>query len=250
MSAQDRRVSIVTGGSRGIGRRIAERLAERGDAVVVAYQNGASAADDVVSGIIAAGGAAISVQSDVADEASVSGLFDKAKAEFGGVDTVVHAAAVLTTKPLVDLTVDEMDAMLHTNLRGTLLVDRAAASTLRAGGSIVNISTAVTKNFAPGYTAYGATKAGLEAITKILAKELAGRDITVNAVAPGPTETEMFARDLADSGDGAAMRQALVDMIPLRRIGTPDDIAEAVLALTGPVRWVNGQTVHTSGGLV
>jgi 3-oxoacyl-[acyl-carrier protein] reductase len=250
MNAGDQQAAIVTGGSRGIGARIAERLAGNGHPVIVSYQNGAAAAERVVAAIIAAGGQAAAVQADVADEASVAELFASAEREFGAVGLVVHAAAVLTTKPLVELGLDEIDAMLRTNLRGTLIVNRQAAKSVRAGGAIINISTAVTRNFAPGYTAYGATKAGLEAITAILARELKGRDITVNAIAPGPTNTEMFAADLASSPDGAAMRQAIVDMIPLGRVGEPDDIADLVLALAGPVRWVNGQTIHASGGLV
>ena len=137
-----------------------------------------------------------------------------------------------------------LDRLLRTNLRGTLVINRLAAKSIRPGGAIVNISSAITKTLAPGYTVYGATKAGVETITTILARELKGRDITVNAVAPGPTETEMFLADLTNSDNGKAMRQGLVDAVPLERIGTPDDIAEVVLALAGPVRWVNGQTIH------
>ena len=249
MSSQDSRVAIVTGGSRGIGARIAERLAGEGYAVVVAYQHGKDAAEAVVD-TIGARAKALAVRADVADEVAIADLFGIAEREFGGVDVIVHAAATLTTKSLVDLDVDEIDDMLRTNLRGTLVVNRQAAKSLRAGGAIVNISSAIAKNFAPGYTAYGATKAGLEAVTKILSRELAGRDITVNAVAPGPTETEMLRTDLANTGDAVAAREAVIGITPLGRIGTPDDIAEVVLALAGPVRWVNGQTIHASGGIV
>lgn len=250
MAVREQRVAIVTGGSRGIGRRIAERLAQEGFGVVVDYASGQTAAEGVVAGIVASGGTAIAVQADVSDEAAVDALFSAAEQEFGGIDVLVHAAALLTTAPLVDLATDEIDRLLRTNLRGTLVINRLAAKSIRPGGAIVNISSAITKTLAPGYTVYGATKAGVETITTILARELKGRDITVNAVAPGPTETEMFLADLTNSDNGKAMRQGLVDAVPLERIGTPDDIAEVVLALAGPVRWVNGQTIHASGGLI
>ena len=250
MSDQNRRVVIVTGGSRGIGRRISERLADSGHAVVVTYQTGGAAAEEIVESIGARGGEAVAVRADVADPASVADLFAAAERSFGGVDVVVHAAGVLTKKPLVDLSVDEIDAMLRTNMRGTLLVNQQAANLVRSGGAIINISTAVTRVLAPGYTAYVAAKAGLEAASKVLAKEVAGRGITVNVVAPGPTESEMLTSDVNSSPDPAAYRRYLEDMTPMGRIGTPDDIADVVLVLADSARWVHGQVIHTSGGFV
>ncbi len=244
------KVAIVTGGSRGIGRRIAERLAQAGHAVLISYRSGAEQANEVAAGITDAGGTAHAMRADVSDDAEVAELFDTAERDFGGTDIVVHAAAVMITKPLVDLSVDEIDAMLSTNLRGALLVNRQAVSRVRAGGAIVNISSAITKGTAPGYSVYAATKAGLEAMTVTLAKELRGRDVTINVVAPGPTDTGMLAADLADSGNAGAVRQAIVDATPLGRIGRPDDAAEVVLALAGSIRWVHGQVIHASGGLV
>lgn len=246
----DRRVAIVTGGSRGIGRRIVERLAQAGHAVLISYRSEQASAEEVVAGITAAGGKARAVRADVADAAAIARLFDVAEREFGGVDVVVHAAAILITKPLVDLSLDEVDRMLSTNLRGALVVNQQAARRVRSGGSIINLSSAITKGTAPGYSVYAATKAGLEAMTVTLARELRGRDITVNAVAPGPTDTDMFATDLTASGAGDAVRQAIVDATPLGRIGRPNDAAEVVLALAGPLRWVHGQAIHASGGLV
>jgi 3-oxoacyl-[acyl-carrier protein] reductase len=196
-SAGDRthRVAIVTGGSRGIGRRIAERLAHEGYAVLISYRNEQAHAEAVIAGIAETGGTARAERADVADETAVARLFEAAERKFGGIDVVVHAAAVLTTKPLVDFGFDEMDRMLHTNLRGAFIVNQQAARRIRSGGAIINISSAITKGTAPGYSVYAATKAGLEAMTVTLAREMRGRDITVNVVAPGPTETDMLSAE-------------------------------------------------------
>ncbi|MFD9701476.1 SDR family oxidoreductase [Lentzea sp. NPDC059081] len=247
MNTNYSRVAVVTGGSRGIGAQVAQRLAAAGYAVAVAYQHGKDAADAVVDGI--GGDQALAVRADVADENDVTELFAAAERTFGGIDVVVHAAGSLTTKPLVELELDEIDQMLRTNLRGTLVVNRQAAKSVRAGGAIVNVSSALTRLCTPGYTAYGATKSGVEAITKILAKELAGRDITVNAVAPGATETDMLRTDMASTGDAEQTRRNIIGITPLGRIGTPDDIATVILSLVGETRWIHGQTLHVSGGI-
>jgi 3-oxoacyl-[acyl-carrier protein] reductase len=237
------RVAIVTGGSGGIGRGAAERLAHDGFAVVVAYMGRKAEADEAVEQIRKAGGRAIAVQADVADEAAVASLFDQAEQAFGGVDVVVHAAGVMWLSPLVDLDLDSFDAQVRINLRGTFVVDQQAARRLRSGGAIINISSSLTKLARPTYSAYAATKGGIEAITLILARELRGRDITVNAVAPGPTATKLFL-------DGKP--QELIDRIaaepPLERLGQPDDIAQVVAFLAGPGRWLNGQVIYANGG--
>lgn len=242
-------VAIVTGGSRGIGRCIAESLAAEHYQVIISYQNGTPNAEAAVARIREAAGKAIAVSADIADEAAVTMLFDTAEKAFGGVDVVVHAAAVLTAKPLTELTITEIDSMITTNLRGSLLVNRQAAKKIRPGGSLINLSSAVTNNHAAGYSVYTATKAGLEAVTKVLARELGNQGITVNAIAPGPTETEMFKSDLENSPNGEQMRQAIIGMTPLGRIGKPDDIADVVLALAAKMRWVTGQVIHVSGGI-
>ncbi|MFD5515807.1 SDR family oxidoreductase [Streptomyces sp. NPDC127066] len=240
------RVAIVTGGSRGIGRESAERLAREGYAVVVNYAGNAAEADKAVAAIGEAGGQAVAFRADVAEEAEVAALFDTAEETFGGVDVVVHAAGVMTLAPLVDLDLDALDRMHRTNIRGTFVVDQQAARRLRTGGAIINFSSSVLALAIPGYTAYAATKGAVEAMTLILARELRGRDITVNAVAPGPTATALF---LDGKDEETIVRMAAQP--PLERLGTPEDIASVVAFLAGPSgRWVNGQVLRANGGIV
>ncbi|MFD5815504.1 SDR family oxidoreductase [Streptomyces sp. NPDC127038] len=239
------RVAIVTGGSRGIGRESAERLAREGYAVVVNYAGNAAEADKVVAAIAEAGGRAVAFRADVAEEAEVAALFDTAEETFGGVDVVVHAAGVMTLAPLVDLDLDALDRMHRTNIRGTFVVDQQAARRLRAGGAIINFSSSVLALALPGYTAYAATKGAVEAMTLILARELRGRDVTVNAVAPGPTATALF----LDGKDEETIAR-MAAQPPLERLGTPEDIASVVAFLAGPGgRWVNGQVLRANGGI-
>ncbi|MCT9003307.1 SDR family oxidoreductase [Streptomyces rhizosphaerihabitans] len=239
------RVAIVTGGSRGIGRESAERLAGEGYAVVVNYAGNAAEADKAVAAISEAGGQAVAFRADVAEEAEVAALFDTAEKAFGGVDVVVHAAGVMTLAPLVDLDLDALDRMHRTNIRGTFVVDQQAARRLRPGGAIINFSSSVLALAIPGYTAYAATKGAVEAMTMILAREMRGRDITVNAVAPGPTATALF----LDGKDEETIAR-MAAQPPLERLGTPEDIASVVAFLAGPDgRWVNGQVLRANGGI-
>ncbi|MGW8888510.1 SDR family oxidoreductase [Streptomyces sp. NPDC055749] len=240
-----RRVAIVTGGSRGIGRESAERLAADGFAVVVNYAGNRTEAEAAVAAVVAAGGEALAHRADVADEVAVAGLFDAAERAFGGVDVVVHAAGVMTLAPLVDTDLDALDRMHRTNIRGTFVVDQQAARRLREGGAIINFSSSVLSLSLPGYSAYAATKGAVEAMTLILARELRGRDITVNAVAPGPTATALF---LDGKDEETVARMAA--QAPLERLGTPQDISEVVSFLAGPARWINGQVVRANGGMV
>ncbi|MFD3656731.1 SDR family oxidoreductase [Streptomyces sp. NPDC058620] len=240
-----RRVAVVTGGSRGIGRQSAERLAADGFAVVVNYAGNLTEAEAAVAAIVAEGGEAFAYRADVADEVAVTALFDAAEEAFGGVDVVVHAAGVMTLAPLVDTDLDALDRMHRTNIRGTFVVDQQAARRLREGGAIINFSSSVLSLSLPGYSAYAATKGAVEAMTLILARELRGRDITVNAVAPGPTATALF----LDGKDEETVAR-LAAQAPLERLGTPEDIAEVVSFLAGPARWVNGQVVRANGGIV
>ena len=242
---ETQRVAIVTGGSRGIGRETVSRLAADGFALVVVYAGRSADADAAVEEVTAKGGRAIAVQADIADEQAVAGVFDRAEQEFGGVDVVVNAAGVMNPPtPLVELSLDEFDRIHRTNVRGAFVVSQQAARRLRRGGAIVNFSSTVTRLRAPGYTAYGASKGAVETMTLVLARELRGRDVTVNAVAPGPTATALFLD---------ANTQESIDRLaaapPLERLGQPQDIAEVVAFLAGPARWVNGQVLYANGGI-
>jgi 3-oxoacyl-[acyl-carrier protein] reductase len=243
MTDNQQRVAIVTGGSRGIGRAVAERLAADGQAVVIAYAANDVEAKAAVAAIEAKGGSAVAVQADVADEAAVQALFDTAEQRYGGVDVVVNAAGVMILEPLAQLDLDHLDRIYRTNIRGAFVIGREAARRLRAGGAIINFSTSVTRLSPPTYSAYAASKAAVEAISPILAKELRGRDITVNAVAPGPTATALF----LDGKDQDTIDR-IATMNPMERLGRPDDIAEVVSSLAGPARWINGQTIYVNGG--
>ncbi|NUP34990.1 MAG: SDR family oxidoreductase [Streptomycetaceae bacterium] len=242
----EQRVAVVTGGSRGIGRAVAEALAAQGAAVVVGYQGAADAAAEVVDTIASAGGRAVAAQADVADEAAVAAMFDTAEQDFGGVDVVVNSAGRMLLSPIADLDFADFDAQHRTNVRGTFVVAREAARRLRAGGAIVNLSSSLVGLQFPTYGAYAASKGAVEAMTLVLARELRGRDITVNAVAPGPTATELF----LDGKDEATIDR-LAKQPPLERLGTPEDIARVVAFVASPAgHWVNGQIVRANGGII
>ncbi|MER7639652.1 MULTISPECIES: SDR family oxidoreductase [unclassified Streptomyces] len=238
------RVALVTGGSGGIGRAVSERLARDGVAVGVHYAGNKARADETVAAIVAAGGRAIPVGGDVADEDAMSAAFDAVEAEFGGIDVVVNTAGIMALSPIATMDLDDLDRMHRTNIRGTFVVSQQAARRVRAGGAIINFSTTVTRTKFPTYGGYVASKAAVEAMTLVLARELRGKDITVNAVAPGPTATPLF----LDGKDDTTVEN-LAKAAPLERLGTPDDIAESVAFLAGPARWVNGQVLFANGGL-
>jgi 3-oxoacyl-[acyl-carrier protein] reductase len=245
MTENTPRVAIVTGGSGGIGRAVAERLAADGMSVLVHYAGNPGRAEEVVDAIVAAGGTASAAKADVADENEVAALFDEAEQRYGGVDVVVHTAGIMLLSRLAELDLADLDRMHRTNIRGTVVVDQQAARRVRRGGAIVNFSTSVTKIALPTYAAYAASKGAVDAMTLILARELRGRDITVNAVAPGPTATPLFLE-----GKEQSVVDHMASMAPLERLGTPADIAEAVSFLAGPARWINGQVVYANGGII
>ncbi|MDH6484408.1 SDR family oxidoreductase [Streptomyces sp. SAI-127] len=244
--ADQPRVAIVTGGSRGIGRATVSRLAAEGFAVVVGYAGNRDLAQAAVKEVTAAGGRAIAVQADVADEQEVAALFDTTESEFGGVDVVVHAAGRLYLSPVADLDLAELDALHRTNIRGSFVVAQQSARRVRSGGAMITFSTSIVGLALPGYGAYSAGKGAIEALTMILAREMRGRDVTVNAVAPGPTATDLF----LDGKDQETIAR-MAAQPPLERLGTPADIAEVVAFLASPAgHWVNGQVVRANGGIV
>ena len=242
--ASNGRVAIVTGASGGIGRATAERLARDGFAVVVGYSGNADRAGEAVAAITAAGGAASAFQADIADEAEAAALFDHAEATYGGVDVVINAAGIMILAPLIEMNLDDFDHMFRINVRGTFIVTQLAARHVREGGAVINFSTTVAKTAYPTYSAYAATKGAVEAATLIFAREMRGRDVTVNAVAPGPTATPLFFEGKTPEQIAASTNAA-----PLGRLGEPADIAEVVSFLAGPGRWVNGQVVYANGGV-
>jgi 3-oxoacyl-[acyl-carrier protein] reductase len=245
MTTQSNKVAIVTGASGGIGHAVAIRLAQAGMSIAVHYAGNRDRAQAVADEIVAAGGKAMLVAADVADEAQVAAMFDGAEAEFGGVDVVVNTAGIMQLSPLTELNLDDFDRMHRTNVRGTFVVSQQAARRVRDGGAIVNFSSSVTKLALPTYTAYAATKGAVDAMTLILAKEMRGHDVTVNAVAPGPTATALFL-----DGKPQQTIDNLRNMSPLERLGEPADIAEAVAFLAGPARWINGQIIYANGGVI
>ncbi|GGA82896.1 3-ketoacyl-ACP reductase [Brucella endophytica] len=242
----ENKTAIVTGASKGIGAAIALKLAADGAAVVVNYARGESAARSVVEEIEKAGGKAIAVQGDVGDPSAVPALFDAAEAAFGPVDVIVNNAGMMRLSPLANATNADFNDHIAVNLGGVFYGMREAAKRLRDGGRIISLSTSVIGAYPPGYGLYAATKAAVEAMTHILSKELGSRGITVNVIAPGPVETELFMH-----GKTEELVANIARSIPLGRLGQPDDIADAVAFLAGPDgRWVNGQTIRVNGGMV
>jgi 3-oxoacyl-[acyl-carrier protein] reductase len=246
MSRTDSKVAIVTGASRGIGAAVAERLARDGFTVVVNYAGNAAAADAVARRIEADGSRALTVQGDVSSPDAVRGMFDAAEAAFGGVDVVVNNAGIMMLAPIAGSSDELFDRQVAVNLKGTFNAMREAARRLRDGGRVINLSTSVVGLKLENYSIYAATKAAVETMTGILAKELRGRSITVNAVAPGSTATDLFL-----TGKSPELIDRMAKLSPLERVATPEDIAAVVAFLAGPDGgWVNGQVVRANGGTV
>lgn len=236
------RAAIVTGSSRGIGAATARRLARDGFAVTVNCLVNRDLAAQVVRDIEAAGGRAIWRQADVADPAAVRALFDANQEAFGGVDVVVSNAAIMNTAPFAAMTDDAFDRMIATNIKGSFNVLREAARRTRDGGRIIALASTAMTQKRPTHGPYAATKAAQEMFCGSLAKELAGRRISVNALAPGPTNTSLFQVP-------PPVRQMAADATPYGRIGEPDDVANAIAALCGgDGEWINGQLVYANGG--
>ncbi|UXO84358.1 SDR family oxidoreductase [Brucella intermedia] len=246
MSDMKNRVAIVTGASRGIGAAIAERLGREGFTVIVNYAGNAAMANAVVTRIEATGGVALSAQADVADPVAVKKMFDAAETAFGGVDVLINNAGIMALSPLAATEDLDFDKTVSVNLKGTFNTMREAGRRLRDNGRIINFSTSVVGLKLENYGIYAATKAAVETLTAIMAKEMRGRNITVNAVAPGPTATDLFL-----DGKSEEVVARMAKMSPLERLGTPEDIAGVVAFLAGPDgAWVNGQTLRANGGII
>jgi 3-oxoacyl-[acyl-carrier protein] reductase len=243
---QQRKTALVTGASRGIGAAVAERLARDGFNVIVNYAGRREAAEAVVLRIEAAGGRALGFQADVADPTAFPRMFDAAESAFGGVDVLVNNAGIGKFVRFADFDDALFDQHVAVNFKGTFNGLREAARRLRDGGRVINFSTSVVGLRLESYGVYSATKAAVETMTAFLSKELRGRNITVNCVAPGPTATELFL-----DGKSPELVDRMAKLNPLERLGTPEDIAAAVAFLAGPEGgWINGQTLRANGGMI
>ncbi|RWM07341.1 SDR family oxidoreductase [Mesorhizobium sp.] len=246
MNQDSNKVAIVTGASRGIGAAVAERLAADGFTVVVNYAGSSTEAEALVTKIEAAGGKAIPAQADVSDPGAVARMFDAAQAAFGGIDVLVNNAGIMKLASLAESDDALFDSQVAINLKGVFNTLREAAKRLREGGRIINLSSSVVGLTPVTYGVYAATKAGVEAMTHVLTKELRGRNVTVNAIAPGPTATALFL-----DGKAQAVIDNLAKAAPLERLGRPEDIAGAVAFLAGPDgAWINGQVLRANGGII
>jgi 3-oxoacyl-[acyl-carrier protein] reductase len=246
MTDKTSKVAIVTGASRGIGAAVAERLAADGFGVVINYSGDAKPAEALARKIEGGGGRALTVKADVSDAQAVRGLFDTTEAALGGVDVLINNAGIMMLSKIADTDDAAYERQMNVNLKGTFNTLREAAKRLRDGGRIVNFSTSVVGLKLETYGVYAATKAAVETLTAILSKELRGRSITVNAIAPGPTATDLFL-----NGKSPELIDRMAQMNPLQRLGTPADIAGAVAFLAGPDGgWINGQVLRANGGMV
>ncbi len=244
MTKDDRRVALVTGGSGGIGRVVSLRLAKDGFIVVLNYAGNAEKAEQVANEIKSADGQTLIIQADVSNEADVERMFKQIVDTFGRIDVVVHTAGIMPVMTIAETDVAVFDRIISTNLRGTLIVFKHSAKHVSEGGRIMAFSSSVIAKSFPTYGPYIASKAGVEGLMHVLTNELRGRNITVNAVAPGPIPTELFLK-----GKSEERIDEFRKMSPLERLGQPEDIAGVVSFLAGPDGgWVNGQVVRANGG--
>jgi 3-oxoacyl-[acyl-carrier protein] reductase len=244
MTGSIRRTALITGASGGIGKAIAKRLAQDGFDLVIHYAGNSAKAEELATEVTQAGAKAVAAKADVAMAKEVEDLFKRALEQFGRIDAVVHTAGIMPLFPIAGGDVESFDKVISTNLRGTFLVLSQAAQRMTSGGRIVAFSSSVLAKSFPNYGAYIASKAGVEGLVHVLANELRGRNITVNAVAPGPTGTDLFLK-----GKNEALIKELANLAPLERLGTPEDIAGVVSFLVGPDGgWVNAQVLRANGG--
>jgi 3-oxoacyl-[acyl-carrier protein] reductase len=240
------RTAIVTGASRGIGAAVAQRLAADGFSVVINYAGRSDEAEAQVRIVREAGGVATAVRADVSDPTAMRALFEAAQVAYGGVDVVVNNAGIMQLAPIAEADDALFDRHVAINLKGVFNGMREAARRLRSGGRIISFSSSVVGLYQPTYGIYAATKGGVEAMTHVLANEMRGRNITVNAIAPGPTGTDLFL-----AGKPAELVEQLSRLAPLERLGQPADIAAVVSFLAGPDgAWINGQVLRANGGII
>jgi 3-oxoacyl-[acyl-carrier protein] reductase len=246
MLQENNQVALVTGASRGIGAAVARRLAKDGFTVIINYAGDAKPAEALAEEIESQGGRALTAKADVSDSAAVKKMFETAETATGGIDVLVNNAGIMTLHNLAEFSDADFDRQVAVNLKGTFNTLREAATRLHDGGRIINFSSSVVGLLMPTYGVYAATKAAVEAMTPILAKELRGRNITVNAIAPGPTATDLFLK-----GKPQAVIDHLTKAAPLERLGQPEDIAGTVAFLAGPDGgWINGQVLRANGGII
>ena len=245
MPTTNNRIALVTGASRGIGAAIARRLSNDGFDVAINYVSNPGEANKLVAELAQTGGKAIAVQADVSKADQVSRMFGEVEAKLGKIDVLVNNAGILKTMPFAQTTDAVFEQIFSINVAGVFNTLREATARLNDGGRIINLSSTTLALNLPGYAIYNGTKAAVEAFSSVLVKELRGRHITVNCVAPGPVATELFL-----NGKTEEHIQTFSKMPPLERLGQPEDIANVVAFLAGPDgAWVNGQVVRANGGV-
>ena len=245
MNTLSEKVILVTGASRGIGAVVAQKLANAGAKVIVNYAGGKEAADQTVEAIKQNGGDAIAIQADVSKTEDVKNMFDAAIAHYGKIDVLVNNAGIMITKLLKDTTDEDFERQFNINVKGTFNTMREAATRLADKGSIINFSSTTTRLMMPTYSTYVASKAAVEQLTRVFAKEVGARGINVNSVSPGPTNTELFTK-----GKPQELIDRLASLSAFNRIGEPEDTAKVVVFLAGDdAKWISGQNIGTNGGM-